>query len=172
MYPQIFITKTNRLAKTALNKNSEFLVKEEKVLNYVLAALLLALFGYGVIDAIGRKLSDIDYQSYIFFLAIFPAIYCFRRAHSQRVYIRINKKGIYQDERLVTDWAGFLKAYITQKKKSLYTIQDHFVMVVEYRKPGTTQGLRRVIPVKNTQNRSQEDVLPAVHFFWKESKKY
>ena len=155
------------MGNTQLNIDSEFVVKEEKALNYVLAILFLALCLYGIIDTLGKKkFADIDYQSYIFLLFIIPAFFFFRRANSSRVYIRINRTGIYQDERLVTDWAGFLNAYISQNKKKFYSIQDHFVLVVEYRKAGTDIGLRRKIPLTNTQNRSEEDVLAAVRFFW------
>ena len=49
-----------------LSKDSEFVVGEDKVLNYILAALFLALFLYGLIDAVLRHFKNIDYQSFIF----------------------------------------------------------------------------------------------------------
>ena len=71
------------MGKIPLNKDSEFMVGEEKVLNYILAALFFALFLYGLFDAARRHFRAIDYQSFIFALALAPAIYCFRRAHSK-----------------------------------------------------------------------------------------
>ena len=70
------------MAKIPLTKDSEFVVGEEKVLNYIMTAFFIALFLYGLIDAIRRHFINIDYQSFIFALALVPAIYCFRRAHS------------------------------------------------------------------------------------------
>ena len=157
------------MAKIPLTNDSEFVVGEEKVINYAMAVFFLALFLYGLIDAINRHFRNIDYQSYIFALALVPVIYCLRRAHSKRVYIRINKTGIYHHEQLVTGWPNFLKAFIAQKeKKSFFNILDNFLLIVEYRKDGHKDGFRSKIPLTNTQNKSEEEVLEAVKFFWKE----
>lgn len=158
------------MGKTILTKESEFIVGEEKVLNYVLAFLFLGLFLYGLIDAIARNFKNIDYQSYVLCLALIPFVYCLRRAKSRRVYIRVNKTGIYQDEKMVTPWSGFINAHLTQKEKTkIINLQDNFLLVVEYKKEG--KGVRRPIALTNTQNKSEEDVLQAVRFFWKEYKR-
>ena len=157
------------MRKAPLSKESEFVVGEEKILNYILAFLCFALFLYGVIDAVRRHFINIDYQSFIFALALIPAFLFFRKARSNRVYIRVNKKGIYYHEKLVTGWPGLLKVSLAQKDKHyLINLQDNFLLVVEYRKEGSKEGLRRKIPLTNTQNKSEEDVLEAVNFFWKE----
>lgn len=155
-----------------LKRDSEFTVGEEKWLNYILAILCFALFAYGFIDAARRNFTRIDYQSFFFALAIWPAIIFFRKARSNRVFIRINKTGIYQDEKLVTGWADFLKAYLAQQeKKSMFNVQDSFQLVVEHRKRGDPkQGMRKKIPLGNTQNKSEEDVLRAVQFFYNQYK--
>ena len=155
------------MAKIPLTKDSEFVVGEEKVLNYIMTAFFIALFLYGLIDALRRHFINIDYQSFIFGLALVPAIYCFRRAHSNRVYIRVNRTGIYKDEQLVTGWSNLLNAFITQKEKTgIFNIVDNFILVVEYIKDGSPEGFRRKIPLTNTQNKSEEEVLEAVQFFW------
>ena len=153
------------MRKTALTKDSEFIVGEEKVLNYIIAFLCLTLFMYGLIDAVTRKFINIDYQSLIFTLALVPAFIFFKKGRSKRIFIRINKTGIYQEEKLLTNWANFIKAFLTQEEK-LVSIKDNFVLVVEYRKEGQKEGFRRKIPLTNTQNKSEEDVLNAVRFFW------
>ena len=155
------------MAKIPLTKDSEFVVGEEKVLNYIMTAFFIALFLYGLIDAIRRRFINIDYQSFIFAFALVPAIYCFRRAHNNRVYIRANKTGIYKDEQLVTGWSNLLNAFITQKEKTgIFNIVDNFILVVEFTKDGSPEGFRRKIPLTNTQNKSEEEVLEAVQFFW------
>lgn len=161
------------MGKTSLTKDSEFLVGEEKILNYILASLCFALFLYGIFDAVRRHFTHIDYQSFVFALALVPAFLFFRKARSRRVYIRVNKTGIYEGEQLLTGWSNLLKAYITQKeKKGIFSIQDNFLLVVEYRKKDSKEGIRRKIPLTNTQNKSEEEVLEAVNFFWKEYKNY
>jgi hypothetical protein len=50
-------------------------------------------------------------------------------------------------------------------------LRDNFVLVVEYKKNGTKQGFRKKLPLTNTQDKSEEEVLEAVKFFWGEYKK-
>lgn len=158
------------MGKISLSKDSEFVVGEDKALVYILAALFFGLFLYGLIDMVLHQFTKIDYQSFIFLIALGPAFIFFRKGKNKRIYIRINKTGIYQDEKLVTGWTNLHNAYISQKEKVI-TIQDNFILVVEYRKDGYKQGFRRNIPLTNTQNKSEEDVLAAVNFFWKEYRK-
>ena len=80
------------------------MVEENKVLDYILASLFFALFLYGLIDAILQHFSKLTYLSFIYSVALLPAILFFKKGRSNKVYIRINKTGIYQDEQLVTDW--------------------------------------------------------------------
>ncbi|MBK7560689.1 MAG: hypothetical protein IPP43_08880 [Chitinophagaceae bacterium] len=155
------------MGKIPLSKESEFVVGEDKVLVTILATLFFALFLYGLIDALLHHFTKLDYQSFIFMIALAPALLFFIKAKNKRVYIRINKTGIYQEEQLVTGWSDFLNAYISQKDKVI-SIQDNFILVVEYRKDGVEKGFRRKIPLTNTQNKSEEEVLEAVKFFWKE----
>ncbi len=158
------------MEKIKLNKESQFIVGEEKILNYILAILCFALFVYGVVDAIMRHFINIDYQSFVFALALAPAYLFFRKARSEKVYIRINKTGIYQGRQLVTDWSNLIKAFIDQKEKKIFfNIQDNFMLILEYRKKDVAKQIfRSKIPLTNTQNKSEEEVLEAVMFFWKE----
>lgn len=159
------------MGKISLNSNSEFVVAEDKVLVYILASLFFALFLYGLIDAIIRDFSKLSYLNAIYAIALAPAIYLFVKAKRNRIYIRINKTGIYQDEQLVTGWSNFLSAYVAQKEKA-FSIQDNFILVIEYLKAGNDKGFRRKIPLTNTQNKSEEEVLEAVQFFWKEYRNF
>lgn len=155
------------MSQEPLTLGSQFTVKENKVMAIVLGILFLALFSYGLVDAVLRRFKDIDYQSYIFALAVIPALMCFRRARNNKVYIRINKKGIYHHERLVTGWEGFIKAWLTQDKPSILVLdnRDNFIMMVEYKTPGTKQGFRRKIALANNQDKAEEEVLEAVRYF-------
>jgi hypothetical protein len=144
------------MPKQPLTREGQFIVREERVLNYVVALIFLAVF----------VLACFDWNSLKYAVAI-PLLlsgFYFFKALSKRVYIRINLRGIYQDERLVTGWDNFIKAHLTQKQV-LFSIQDNFILVVDYRKEGKPGQLRRTIPLTNTQNQSEEDVLAAVKFF-------
>ena len=150
-----------------LTKDGQFIVGEYKLMHYFMALFFLALFGVGLYDTVARNFKDIDYQSYVFALAIIPAILILIKVRKGTIYIRINAKGIYQYERLVTTWAGLLNAALTQEeKKYMVEMGDKFILLLEYQKPGEFKPTRRKIPLTNTQNKSEEEVLAAVKYFW------
>jgi len=132
------------------------------MLNYFIAALFFVIFIFGLVDGISTNSTALTVGS---FAVLIIAILYFIKARSKRIHIRINKKGLYHDEKLVTDWAHFLNATISQKER-VWSIQDNFILVVEYLKDHSKKGFRRSIPLTNTQNQSEEDVLAAVKFFW------
>lgn len=158
------------MGKQPLTRESQFVVGDEKILLIIIGILFVLFFGYGVYDAAQRGFRQIDPQSFIFAAAIFPAIICFRKARANSVHIRINRKGIYEAERLVTTWDNFIKAALIQKKKGrkIYDVRDNFQMLVQYRKEGSLQILERRIDLTNTQNKSEEEVMEAVRFFWED----
>ncbi|HQX74372.1 MAG TPA: hypothetical protein PK298_15800, partial [Chitinophagaceae bacterium] len=53
-----------------------------------------------------------------------------------------------------------------KEKTGIFNIVDNFILVVEYTRDGSPEGFRRKIPLTNTQNKSEEEVLEAVKFFW------
>lgn len=159
------------MAKTVLTKDSQFIVGEDKVLDVIMTILFFGLFLYGLVDAILKHFAKLNYLNFLFLLALYPAILYFIKGRAKRIYIRINKSGIYQDEVLITNWGNFLKAYIHQKDIVFPVIKDSFTLVVEYMKDGQSQGFRRRIPLTNTQNKSEEEIMAAVKFFFKENER-
>ena len=157
------------MSKKPLTPDSQFTVGEEKVLVFLLAGLFLALFLYGLIEAISKGFKNLDYSSMIFVIALSLSFLFFNKGRSKRVFIRINKKGIYQDEKLVTTWPDFIKAYVTQDQK-VFSVQDNFVLMVEYKRGNT--GYKRKIPLGNTQNKSEEDIVAAIKFFLNKSRDF
>lgn len=156
------------MGKKPLTRESEFVVREEKVLVFILAFLFFALFLYGLIDTIIKGIKNINYLNGIFMVSLGPALIFFTKGRNKRIYLRVNKTGIFQDEELLTTWTNYLGAYITEKAKVL-SIQDNFQLVIEFQKDGTdTKGFRRKIKLTNTQNKSEEEIMEAVKFFWKE----
>ncbi|HEV7779705.1 MAG TPA: hypothetical protein VGO58_00485 [Chitinophagaceae bacterium] len=144
------------MAKKPLTRDSQFIVGEERVLNYVITGIFLAVFILGCFDIKSLGIALV--------LPLGLAVFYFIKARSKKIFIRINIRGIYQDEKLVTGWDHFIKATLSQKPQVL-DIRDNFVLIVDYRKEGIMGGQRRTIPLTNTQNQSEEDVLAAVKFF-------
>ena len=126
--------------------------------------LFLALGLYPLAGLLIHGFRNPDYQGLILLLALIPSWLFFNKARSRRIFIRVNKKGIYQDEKMVTDWKGFIRAFLDQQQKTV-SIRDNFVLVVEYKKEGQQNVFKRVIPLTNTQNQSEEDIIGAIRFF-------
>lgn len=153
------------MAKKILTKDSEFVVGEEKILNYILAFLFLILFALGLVPSLKNSFSTERILDYLLIMALLPSIMFFMKARSRRAYIRVNKTGIYQDEILVTAWNKFLNAFIKEKPLTLQW-RDNFLLVIEFTKEDPTKGFRRLIKLTNTQNKSEEDIIAAIKFFW------
>ncbi len=148
-----------------LEPNGDFIVGEEKILNAVLSVIFFGLFSYGVIDALMKKNYEPGVMPIFYALALAIALWFFKKFRSNRVFLRINQNGIYKDEELVTDWEHLLKAYITQKPARAISISDSFVLIIEYIKTDPDKGYRSVVPLTNTQNRSEEDIMEALKYF-------
>lgn len=165
--PQTDLRSLDTDIPSLLTPDGQFLVGEYKLMHYFMVLFFLALFSYGVYDAWSRNFTDIDYQSYVFALAIIPAIFILIKVGKGTIYIRINAKGIYQQERLVTTWANLRNVSLTQReKKYMFEQGDNFVLLLDYQPPGAPKPIRRSIPLTNTQNKSEEEVLAAVKWFW------
>jgi len=154
------------MADQAFNPAVDFIVKEEKGTNYVLAGLFALLFLYGVGNAAYYNFRQIDYQNIVLAFAIIPVILFIRKGNNPKAHIRVNRKGIYEQEILVTDWAHFIKAFILEKQeKRIYQINDIFYLVIEYQSPKKGIGKRRKIRLTNTQNKSEEEIIVAIRQF-------
>ncbi len=146
------------------HEGQQFTVREEKVLNYVMAVLYFAVAGVGIGMMIYNKALGGEAALLAFML---PSFLHLKKATSPQVYIRINKTGIYHMENLVTDWQHLLNAFISEGvRKRIYDTTDKFQLVVEFTKEDPTKGFRKKIPLHNTQNQSEEDILTAVKYFW------
>ncbi len=78
--------------------------------------------------------------------------------------IRIDCNGIYQSKELVTDWKHFAAAFISQAPEIGKT-EDNFVLIVRFFKDGYDGNFKMTIPLTNTQNKSEEEVLEAIERF-------
>ena len=155
------------MTKQILSKESEFIVGDKKWLLILLSLIFLGVFLVGFSRVLNRGFKDMTILDYLNFGFLFLSVIYLFRLFSKHIYIRINKTGIYQNEKLVTPWSNFLKADVTRQSK-LLSIKDDLVLVVEYINEESDKGFRRVIPLANTQDQSIEDIVAAVRFFWNE----
>ena len=98
------------------------------------------------------------------YLILVPAIYFIRKAFAKKkVIILINKNGIYYFNKQITDWFNFVKAHVTQEEKVM-AISDNFILLVEHRN-SQAKIIVDKIPLTNTQDKSEEEIIAAIKYF-------
>ena len=148
-----------------LEPNGDFIVGEEKILNSILCVIFFGLFVYGVVDALMQKHYKPGIMPIFYGLSLAISYWFFKKSRSNRIFLRLNHTGIYKDEKMVTDWDHLIKAQITQKQGRLFAVTDAFILVIEYTKTEPDKGYRTIVPLTNTQNRSEEDIMAALKHF-------
>ena len=141
--------------------NSNFVVKENGGVFLVLGILFTAMFIYSFIY-FNKPEEDLKFE--LTYLILVPAIYFIRKAFTKKkVIILINKNGIYYFNKQITDWFNFVKAHVTQEEK-LMAISDNFILLVEHRN-GQAKIVEDKIPLTNTQDKSEEEIIAAIKYF-------
>lgn len=159
---------SNKNIEISLEEDGSFVVKESTTLSAIVAAFFYFLFLYGLVntDLISDMQSPV-YQKMLLF-ALVPAILFSRKASSKRIYIRVNQEGIYINQFFLTSWANFIAAEYTQEEK-IGSIEDNFVLIINYYREGLGHYIKKV-PLTNTQDKSEEEVIAAIRHFYDLSK--
>jgi hypothetical protein len=145
----------NIIELTELVENDIFTVKESVALDYGLAGLFTLI----CLLTIGTSGFPVGVFS------LFAAAYFLYKGVVNREALSVDCNGIYQNKKLVTNWQNFAEAFVTQ----LFTegeISDNFVLIIRYYKEGITGNFRMTIPLTNTQNKSEEEILEAIRRFY------
>jgi hypothetical protein len=136
-----------------------FEVRESAIVSFVIAAIFYALFFTGL--AFGME----TFSFPMIAIALTPAILFTINGLMRKVVIRVDCNGIYYHKKLITDWAHFLEASVTQAEV-VGSYRDDFVLLLRYQKPGFAGSFRMTIPLTSTQNQSEEAVLDALRRFY------
>lgn len=152
-------------ATIELNTEKEFLVKESKGIKFVFGMACL------VVVFISLSVGEFRNSSFIILLLSFllPGIYFLSRLNKSKTFIKLNSKGFYYYDKLITDWDNFRQASVTQDARP-GAINDRFVLVLDYQVPGKAGIFRRQIPLENIQDKSEEEIIAAIRFFYKGNK--
>lgn len=138
-----------------------FVVKESQTVNIIVGAALLLVVLFSAASKDG--LLGMPPKVIIIFVGVGILFVC--RGLIRKETLRIDCNGIYQGKELITNWANFLQAYIGQANR-LASYQDDFQLILEYRKNGSDSLFTCIIPLSNTQNQSEEEVLAAIQRFY------
>lgn len=153
------------MKETKFNAESDFLVKEAKDINYFFGILLLIIF------VVAIALGDYGWSNYFvaLMLFLFPAAFSIARARRNAVRIKINKSGFYHHGRLITTWDRFIDARLTEELVP-GSIQDNFIILVRYYGNDPTEAYWSKIPLSNSQDKADEEIIAAIDFYYKASK--
>jgi hypothetical protein len=147
------------------NYNEDFIVKESKKLNLVIGIFLLifsiGLFSTGYIGNGGG--------------AMVAAIAALTKSSKTTTVIAINKMGIYYYGELLTDWDHFISEEfiddVPLPSRRDPGINDQFFLLLKYYKDGLPGYYGRKIQLTDTQNKSEEEIIAAIKFYYKNYEK-
>jgi hypothetical protein len=85
----------------------------------------------------------------------------------------INRNGFFYYGTLITSWGNFISARfhddIPLPSNNSVAVSDKFYLVLRYYKDGRQEIYERRIRFTNTQNKSEEEILAAIRFYYKNS---
>ena len=149
------------MSQTPLQPDTNFVVKEDKFLNLLIAGLCFFFFVISIVTFSGQF---IDYFSIPFFLG--PTLLFVYKAFKSHTLILINKKGIHYGNKLITDWQHFYNAQLKEVEK-IGQVSDNFQIEVTYYNEIREGFLHKHIKLGNTQSKSEESIMNAIRYFHK-----
>jgi hypothetical protein len=151
------------VSEDQFNAESDFVVKESMNMN-VFTGLLFLVF------------SLITFPTSVIMggVALFIAIGAFVRSAKDTTIIRINKKGFYYYGRLITDWEHFISDQFIDElplpQGNDPGLNDRFFLFIKYYKEGELGYFGRKIRLTDSQDKSEEEIIAAVKFYYKKSR--
>lgn len=87
--------------------------------------------------------------------------------------MKINRDGFFYYGRLLTNWTNFVSAEFIDElpvqSSSSAGLSDQFFLYIKYFKDDRPGCFALKIPLTNTQDKSEEEVLAAVRFYYRKS---
>jgi len=97
-----------------------------------------------------------------------------RSAKNQTVII-VNKTGFFHYGDLVTNWANFVSVDFVDEVPVFSSksagLSDKFSLIMKYYKDDRPECFACKIPLTNTQDKSEEEIIAAIRFYHRNAKK-
>lgn len=148
------------------DRDSEFVVKESALLNYLIAGICFALF-LGVLITRNFEIGNAPSQFYfVYVFILFPAIISLIKYSRDKAIIKVNKVGVYYYGVAVTDWNNFRNAYIGEEYPTVTNnssgISDKFSVMITFFNPVDNKDYLYKMALSNTQDKSPEQIISAI----------
>ena len=149
------------MSELKLDAEKDFLVKDSKTINFIAGGIMLAIF------FVSMLFGDYGWSNYIFGICLFliPGAIAIVRGRRNAIIMKINKSGFYCAGQLVTTWTLFCDAK-AQDRTAIGSYKDNFVLDLRYYSPDFTILYTRSIPLTNTQDKAEEQIIEAINFYY------
>jgi len=149
-----------------LTENSNFDVKENKLLDFIIAGIFFLLFMMAFFIDTPQDAGNTNYYYKSLYITIVPAVLFAIRGKNNSIVIRINKVGIYYYGKLITTWENYIDGDIQQDPdRRVTSISDDNVLMITYYKDGEDGCFVRKMPLLNTQDKAEEEIAEAMKYF-------
>ena len=138
------------------NPSCDFVVKESKGVNLVRGIFFLML---------AFALVSISWYGWFMVVASIAVI---ASGFRNTVILIVNKNGFYYYGQLLTDWDHFIsEEFIDDGPTMSTTVKDQFYLLIKYYKEGQPGYYGRKIPFTDTHDKSEEEIIAAIKFYYK-----
>jgi hypothetical protein len=153
------------MAESTLDIEQDFLVKDSKTTNYIIGVALLAVF------VVSMSYGDYGWSNYLTAICLFliPGAVALAKGQRNTIIIRINKTGFFYAGKLITGWKLFYDATL-QDKPATASNNDNFMLDFRYYSSDHSLIYTLNIPLTNTQDKSEEEIIEAINFFCHEGR--
>ena len=150
-----------KISDDQFNFETDFIVQESKQMNLVIGmvSLIFSLVAFSMSVLMGG-------------LILLFAIGSLMRSSKDTTIMKINKTGFYYLGELVTDWDHFISEEFIDEgpARPRSGAVDRFYLMIKYYKDERSGYYGRKIRFTDTQDKSEEEVIAAIKFYYKNSR--
>jgi hypothetical protein len=147
-----------KISDDQFNLESDFVVKESKNMNLIIGIFFLVF-----------SLATFQMSVLMGCLTLFFAVGTLARSAKNITVMTINKTGFYHYGELITDWDHFISEEFIDGLSRRG--QDQCFLLIKYYKDGESGYFGRKIPFTDTQDKSEEEIMAAIKFYYTNSQK-
>lgn len=140
--------------------------------NSVVVLAITAIVFLAMLASVFQYNTNLGITGYVIVAALAPVIMYFIRKKVQTKVITINSNGIYSHTKLITDWKHFRSAKTDQLPLGVGDPRDKVVLIVQFYNDQRDKYFEQQIRLYNTLNKSEEQILEAINYFYRESSRY
>ena len=144
----------------------KFTAKSELVVrNSVVVLAITAIVFMLMLVSIFKYNTSLGDTGFIIVGALAPIVFYFIFTKTKKAIIRINNKGIFYHEQMVTSWPYFISAKTDQLPLGLGDPRDRVVLIIEYYDERKANIITQQLRLHNTLNKSEEQMLAIMEYF-------